>query len=285
VPTAYVVGAGRLASALVPGLRAARWRVAGLARSPKGRSRLERLGAAPMPREEAREFDLVFLAVPDSVVPDALRGIEPYLRRGQVVAHGAGALGLDVLAPAGRRGAHAGSLHPVQALVGGTFLPGVVAAVDGDAVALRLLSRAARDLRLRPIRVPAEGRVLYHAAAVIASNLTLALADVASETWIRSGAPRSLALEALVPLLRASVDNLALRGLPGALTGPVARGDADVVARQLRALRGEAAASYRLLSRRLVDIALRGGLDRARARAVLAAIDPAPPRRRKPRPP
>ena len=271
-PSAFVVGAGRLAAALVPGLRAARWRVGGLARSARGSRELERLGAAPLPREEARDFDLVFLAVPDSVVPDALRAIEPYLRRGQVVAHGAGALGVDVLAAATRRGAHAGSLHPVQALAGGPFLPGVVAAVDGDARAIRLLSRAARDLRLRPIRVPPEGRILYHAAAVIASNLTLALADLAGETWIRSGAPRALATAALVPLLRASVDNLALRGIPGALTGPVARGDAEVVARQLRALRGEAAAAYRLLSRRLVDVAVRGGLDRARARAILAAI-------------
>jgi predicted short-subunit dehydrogenase-like oxidoreductase (DUF2520 family) len=286
VPSAFVVGAGRLASALVPGLRAARWRVAGFARTRAGRSRLRRLGAEPLPLANAREFDLLFLAVPDSVVADALRAAEPWVRRGQVVAHGAGALGLEVLEAARARGAHPGSLHPVQALAGGPFLPDVAAAVDGDAKALRLLSRAARDLRLRPIRVPAGGRTLYHASAVIASNLVHGLVDLAAETWIRSGAPREAAFDALVPLLRGAVENLALRGLPGALTGPASRGDAEVVARQARALEGDAAAVYRLLTRRLVALAGRGGLDPARARAVLAAVADVPPspRQRRGRP-
>ena len=66
-----------------------------------------------------------------------------------------------------------------------------------------------------------------------------------------------------MPLLRGAVENLAERGLPGALTGPASRGDAEVVRRQARALRGDAAEAYRLLSRRLVRIALRGGLERA----------------------
>lgn len=272
MPTAFVVGAGRLASALVPGLRAARWRVAGYARSARGRRRLRRLGARPSPLAAAAAADLVFLAVPDSVVGDALRAVEPWLRRGQVVAHGAGALGVDVLAAARARGARPGSLHPVQALAGGRFARGTVAAVDGGAEARRLLARVARDLGLVPIRVPPRGRTLYHASAVIAANLAMALADLAEETWARAGAPRRLAAAALVPLLRGAVENLADRGLPGALTGPASRGDAEVVARQARALRGDAALAYRVLSRRAVAIAERGGLDPARARAVLRAL-------------
>ncbi len=280
MPSAFVVGAGRLATALIPGLRSARWRVAGFARSPQGRARLGRLGAEPLPLEQARGFDLLFLAVPDSLVVDALRSAEPHLRRGQVVAHGAGALGLDVLERARARGAHPGSLHPVQALAGGPFLPGILAAVDGDATARRLLVRAARDLRLRPIRVPAAGRTLYHASAVIASNLVHALMDMAAETWAQSGAPPDAAFDALVPLLRGAVENLAANGLPGALTGPASRGDAEVVARQARALRGDAGHAYRLLSARLVRLAVQGGLDRERAREVLRALEGVPQARR-----
>jgi predicted short-subunit dehydrogenase-like oxidoreductase (DUF2520 family) len=206
------------------------------------------------------------------VVPDVVRAAVPHLRRGQVIAHGAGALGLDVLAPATRRLAHPGSLHPIQALAGGPFQAGAAAAVDGDRIALRLLTRAARDLGLRPIRVPAAGRVLYHASAVMASNLVMALADLAAETWARAGAGEREALRALVPLMRGAVENLAARGLPGALTGPAARGDAEVVGRQARALEDDAAEVYRLLSRRLVRIAARGGLAPARAKAVLDTL-------------
>ncbi|MGH2487348.1 MAG: DUF2520 domain-containing protein, partial [Ktedonobacterales bacterium] len=41
------------------------------------------------------------------------------------------------------------------------------------------------------------------------------------------------ALPALLPLLRASVENLARVGLPDALTGPIARGDVGTITRHL----------------------------------------------------
>lgn len=280
--SAFVVGAGRLATALLAGLRAAGWDVAAHARSPRGRAALRRLRVPARALRAAADADLVVLAVPDAAVEEAARAIAPFLRRGQVVAHGSGALGVAPLAPAAARGTHPGSIHPVQALAGGPLLPGVVAAVDGDARARRVLDRLARDLRLLPIRVPPAGRVRYHAAAVFASNLVMALADLGAEVWAASGAPAPLAHRALVPLLRGAVENLAARGLPAALTGPASRGDAAVVARQVGALSGDARAAYVLLTRRLVAIARRGGLAPAKARGVLRALRSGPtPRARR----
>jgi predicted short-subunit dehydrogenase-like oxidoreductase (DUF2520 family) len=271
-PSVFVVGSGRLGSALAGGLAASGWKVAGHARSARGRSALRALGVPSLPLARARRFDLIFLAVPDGAIAAAARSVLAHLGPGQVVAHGSGALTLEPLAGVRERGAHPGSLHPMQALAGGPLTPGVTAALDGDATALRLLSRAARDLRLSPLRVPERGRVLYHAAASISANLCMALADLSVEAWVASGAPGERALPALVPLLRAAVENLAARGLPGALTGPAARGDAEIVARHLGALRGDAAEVYRLLSLRLVKLAERGGLDPARAARVRAAL-------------
>jgi predicted short-subunit dehydrogenase-like oxidoreductase (DUF2520 family) len=271
-PSVFFIGAGRLGSALARGLAESGWDVAGYARSARGRAQLRRIRVPPLPLADAGAFDLVFLAVPDTEVSAAAREVERHLVRGQVVAHGAGALPLDPLAVARRRGAHVGSLHPMQAFAGGGVTPGVTAALDGDPVALRVLSRAAADLGLSTVRVPERGRVLYHAASAIAANLCMALADLAVETWTASGAPRRRALDALVPLMRGAVENLADRGLPAALTGPASRGDAGVVARQLRALRGESAEVYRLLSLRLVTLAERGGLDAQKAATVRRAL-------------
>ncbi|BDG07224.1 Rossmann-like and DUF2520 domain-containing protein [Anaeromyxobacter paludicola] len=270
--SALIVGAGRLAVALGRGLSAAGWRVALVARSPRGRAAVRRAGLPAAGLASARDHALVLLAVPDDAVAEACRSVAPHLRRGQVVAHGAGALPLSPLAPARRRGAHPGSLHLLQALAGGPVAPGGFAALAGDAAARRLLGRAARDLGLRPIAVPERGRARYHAAAVVASNLAMALAALAAECWERAGAPPRAALPALVPLLRGAVENLAARGLPGALTGPAARGDAGTVARQLALLTGEDREIYRLLSRRLVRLARAGGLDPAKARAVARAL-------------
>jgi predicted short-subunit dehydrogenase-like oxidoreductase (DUF2520 family) len=271
-PSLFVVGFGRLGSALALGLADAGWKVSAHARSARGRGRLRRLRIPSLPLAGAGDFDLVFLAVPDDKVSAVAQAVEQYVTRRQVVAHGAGALPLAPLDCVRSRGAHPGSLHPVQALAGGLFAPGVTAALDGDRVAVRLLRRAADDLGLVPIRVPEPGRVLYHAAATISANLCMALADMAVEAWVASGAPAERALAALVPLLRGAVENLAMKGLPGALTGPASRGDAGVVAQQLAALQGDVAEVYRLLSRRLVDVAERGGLDARRAAKVRAVL-------------
>ncbi|HZZ83629.1 MAG TPA: Rossmann-like and DUF2520 domain-containing protein [Anaeromyxobacteraceae bacterium] len=271
-PSILIVGAGRLATALGRGLALAGWRVALAPRSARGRAALRRHRLAEAPLEAAPEFQLLFLAVPDDAVEEACRAAAPHLRAGQAVAHGAGALTLAPLDPARRCGAQPGSLHLLQALAGGEVERGGYAALAGEGRARTLLARAARDLGLRTVVVPERGRARYHAAAVVASNLAMALADLAVECWTRAGAPPEAALPALVPLLRGAVENLAARGLPGALTGPASRGDAGTVARQLALLSGEDREVYRLLSRRIVKLARAGGLDPAKARAVERAL-------------
>lgn len=267
-PSIFILGVGRLGSALGRGLSGSGWAIGSDDPSAAGRSRIRRLGLRRLPLEQIGAFDLVFLSVPDGAVSVAAREIAPFVSQGQVVAHGAGALSLEPLRFLRARGVHPGSLHPIQALAGGRFTPGVTAALDGDREAIRLLSKVAADLGLVPIRVPEEGRVQYHAAATISANLCMALADMAAEVWEASGAPKHRAMAALVPLLRGAVENLASRGLPDALTGPASRGDAEVVARHLQVLRGDVADVYRLLSMRLVALAERGGLERGKAEEV-----------------
>ena len=72
------------------------------------------------------------------------------------------------------------------------------------------------------------------------------------------------------PLVRETLDNVFALGTVRALTGPVARGDADVVQRQLAALESvdpQIAAAYRALN----TIALT--LARAQGGASQAALD------------
>ena len=58
---------------------------------------------------------------------------------------------------------------------------------------------------MRPFTVADEDRAAYHAAASIASNFLVALEDAAERLAATAGVPR----EALVPLVRATVENWA----------------------------------------------------------------------------
>lgn len=259
-PTVFVVGLGRLGTALARSLAEHGWSVQAWSRKPK-RKKLPgvviRTGGAPT---EVADAKLVLLTVPDRaialVAADlAARGL---LHKGQVVAHCAGALDLQPLRPAAEAGAAIGSLHPlVAATAGAVHLPGKAAAIDGTAPAVRTLRRIARTVGLKPITVPAHERARYHAAASLAANGLVALADLAAELLASTGVPREQALSALLPLMASSLENLEHAGLPAALTGPVARGDAAVVESHLAGLRDlpHQLAAYRALNERALEIA------------------------------
>jgi predicted short-subunit dehydrogenase-like oxidoreductase (DUF2520 family) len=85
---------------------------------------------------------------------------------------------------------------------------------------------------MRVVQVADEDRAAYHAAASIASNFLITLEAAAERLLATAGADRDL----LVPLVRATVENWSRLGPERALTGPVARGDEETVARQRAAV-------------------------------------------------
>jgi predicted short-subunit dehydrogenase-like oxidoreductase (DUF2520 family) len=76
--------------------------------------------------------------------------------------------------------------------------------------------------------VPAAQRALYHAAASTASNFLITVEGMAERLAELAGLERA----ALVPLVRATVENWARQGARAALTGPIARGDLITATRQ-----------------------------------------------------
>jgi predicted short-subunit dehydrogenase-like oxidoreductase (DUF2520 family) len=167
--------------------------------------------------------ELVLLCVPDAALAEVAATVAP----GPWVAHVSGATPLAALAPHERRF----SVHPLQTFTrdgGAAQLDGAWGAVTADddeahAVALWL----AETLGLRPFDLADSARTLYHAGAVFASNYVVTMQRAAALLFAEAGAP----VEALEPLIRRTVDN----GFE--LTGPVARGDWETVARHLAEIR------------------------------------------------
>jgi predicted short-subunit dehydrogenase-like oxidoreductase (DUF2520 family) len=181
--------------------------------------------------------DCVLLCVPDAEIGNAARNVTAEA----LVGHVSGATTLAPLAPH-----EAFSLHPlmtVPARIGegptsgghvaafGT-LQGAGAAIAGSTDrALDTARSLAEALGMRPFEIADEDRAAYHAAASMASNYLVVLEDAAERLLATTGASREL----LVPLIRATVENWARDGAD-ALTGPIARGDEETVARQRAAV-------------------------------------------------
>jgi predicted short-subunit dehydrogenase-like oxidoreductase (DUF2520 family) len=230
---ARIIGSGRAGTALARALAEAGWRVDG----PLGRDH--------DPTRATTGTRLVLLAVPDG----AVAGVASSLAPGEaVVAHVAGSLGLDVLAPHGR----VASLHPLVALpdadLGARRLRGAWFATAGDPA----IGSVVDALGGRAFTVADADRTTYHAAAAIAANHLVALLGQVDRLARSIGVP----LEAYLDLARGAFENVAEVGPALALTGPVARGDRDTVARHLAALPEDERAAYALLAelaQRLVD--------------------------------
>jgi predicted short-subunit dehydrogenase-like oxidoreductase (DUF2520 family) len=86
--------------------------------------------------------------------------------------------------------------------------------------------------------------------------------DVARRLYEEAGIPVEVAETMLPPIVRGTVENVCALGTTEALTGPVVRGDASLVERQLSALsevNPEIASLYRELVRHATVIAERRG--------------------------
>jgi predicted short-subunit dehydrogenase-like oxidoreductase (DUF2520 family) len=135
-------------------------------------------------------------------------------------------------------------------------LAGTTFGVEGDAAGVARARALVGALGGELLEL-GEGQIAaYHAAAAIVSNYLVALVDVAVELLDDSGIDRDDALAAVLPLASGTLDNLAERGLPEALTGPIRRGDSQTVQRHLEALgdRGDLAQIYRVLGRRVLEL-------------------------------
>jgi predicted short-subunit dehydrogenase-like oxidoreductase (DUF2520 family) len=253
-PRVVVVGVGRLGGALALALGAKRWPVRMLARSEESRRRTLGLGLKLASDKEVAEARVCLLCVPDKAVPAVAEELKPRLARGAALVHCAGALSLEALgAP---RGKVLGSFHPLVAVSDPRD------SLAGNAVALstrsrwlrEVMERMAKDVGLRALRVPEKHRATYHAGAVLSAGGVVAALSAAVEAFRVAGIPEEDALAALLPLTRSALRGVEARGLAAGYTGPIARGDAGVVAAHLAALPPQAAAVYRPLSRRGLEL-------------------------------
>jgi predicted short-subunit dehydrogenase-like oxidoreductase (DUF2520 family) len=232
-------------------------------------------------RPDAASGDLVMLSVSDGAIDEAAawlaRAVDP---AGLVVFHCSGARDLASLEPLRQAGAAVAALHPVKAFADpardiDTF-DGVVCTLQGDEAAVAALASAVAAIGGDPVVLPRDvDRRLYHAGAVFASNYLAGLVQSALDCHAAAGIDAASALRILSPILRDALAAILDKGPVQALTGPIARGDAEAVEAQTEAIAAvdaDLATTYRALGRRTLRLARRKtpGLDLAGLEAVLA---------------
>jgi predicted short-subunit dehydrogenase-like oxidoreductase (DUF2520 family) len=216
----------------------------------------------------SRDVDILFITTPDRLIGDVAAELSQKggIRAGQVVVHMSGSLTSDILAPVRAHGAFAASLHPLQSFAdfhqAKKNIPGSVFCLEGDEPALTELKKMIEIFGGEQISIPKQQKVLYHAGAVVASNYLVTLLWAAVLILKEIGMKEKTALRALLPLVEGTLNNVKALGVPTALTGPIARGDAPTISEHVGALEEkipELLDFYRVMGRLTVEAAHHNG--------------------------
>lgn len=210
---------------------------------------------------EMKPADVFLIATPDKHIVESCDALSAsgLLQPGSVVFHCSGSMPSNVLQSAKQQGAAIASVHPVKSFaspkVSIKTFAGTFCGVEGDDEALNILRPAFASIGATTFAVNPEFKSLYHAASVMVCNYLTALLEVGIQAYAKAGLERDTAMQVMQPIVQGTVDNIFRLGTTKALTGPIARGDVDVVARQLDAL-GHWNPDYAELYRDLGRVAL-----------------------------
>ena len=279
-----IVGAGRVGSVLGAALRSAGHAVVGVsAVSEASRERAESL-LPGVPVLEVPDIveraELVLLAVPDDALPELVEGLARLdaWQAGQLVVHTSGRYGTSVLAPARAAGAIPLAIHPAMTFTGMSLdlnrLPDSMFGITAASAVLPIAQALVVEMGAEPVVIEEESRALYHAALAHASNHLVTITAQSAQLLADLGVQHPDRM--LGPLMKASLEN-ALSSGEGALTGPVARGDAGTVRAHRAALEAHDAPdtrqAYLGMARATALRALeRGLLSPGQGEAILAAL-------------
>lgn len=269
-PSFAIIGCGRLGRALAQYLPRAGYPTAGFASRHLASARKAAFLAdaeifTDIPEEISRKAELVFITTPDGQIETVCRQLAEHqgFKPGAVVLHCSGAHPSTILASARKCEATIGSLHPLQSFAGDRHVENpfkdIIFSVEGDTVAVEVAEKVASDLAAaRCLKIETRTKTLYHASAVVASNYLVTLLNLAFRLAGAAGITEADAPAMLYPLINGTLKNVEAKGIRPSLTGPIARGDDETIARHLTAITNELPDSlelYKTLGRYTMGIA------------------------------
>ncbi len=209
--------------------------------------------------EIINDSDALFLTCPDGEIENVWNSIKRYSLTGKVICHCSGALSCAVFSEISQMGAFGYSIHPFFAISSKENsykeISKAYITIEGDEKYLNYWETFFAKMGNSVKIISGEKKVLYHSAAVFASNLICALFEESIKLLKDCGFDEEQAREAVSPIFLNNAASLVKMGAVKALTGPVERNDAATVQKHLEVLSGDEKRIYRLLSGVLTDIA------------------------------
>jgi predicted short-subunit dehydrogenase-like oxidoreductase (DUF2520 family) len=267
-----VIGAGRMGSAIALSLTRQgdynlRFVVSRSEASAESLCRMAGQGTAATIRELRGRVDLVWLTVPDRELATTAAELSRFgpFAGNPLFVHTSGCFSIESLRQLREAGERVGGLHPLQSIASREQLlkPGTLFAMEAESDRPEMLQKVVRDCMAGPSRFRRRRRRSTTRPRLWRRTIWLSLPRRPASMFVTCGMEPHMAADALTTLVTGTWDNVKRLGPIEALTGPIQRGDMQVVREHLMAvgIQGERALMdlYSALGRRAAELALRQG--------------------------
>ena len=205
------------------------------------------------------ESDTVFITVPDDAISVVWDSIKHMNIAGKMICHCSGSLSSKIFRNIEKTGAYGFSVHPLLA-VSDRYrsyqeLPKALFTIEGNEHHIDELKSLLDKSGIKSVTIDASVKTRYHGAAVMCSNLVVALVQAAQDELRKCGFAEDQVSDAIAPLLAGNVQKVLKVGTKAALTGPIERNDLGTVQKHLDTFTGIDRDIYRILSIKTMEIA------------------------------
>jgi predicted short-subunit dehydrogenase-like oxidoreductase (DUF2520 family) len=241
-----IVGAGKISYSLTAALSEAGYNIKSIiSKNIKHAQELARKNNISGFSDSTDSLDLkkgiYILAVPDNQISIAAEKISKLKIDfpNSLIVHLSGSNDISLLKIVSLKKAHTASFHIMQTFpsrrkrnIKNSFA--AIETYSNDAY--RYLFQLSRDLQLNPFRIDSENKVIYHIAAVFASNFINAVLLNSQQLFDKLELKEYSFNEIFSPLYSSTIKNIRLSSPAEALSGPVERGDLVTIENHVREL-------------------------------------------------
>jgi predicted short-subunit dehydrogenase-like oxidoreductase (DUF2520 family) len=182
---------------------------------------------------------LWMIAAPDKDIPAIANELAytPSLESHATVFHCAGAKDSTSLSALRIKTERIGSLHLIRSFADPAHavqsFKGTFCGIEGSPSARSLLEETLTHIGAKVFEISPNSKALCHIGHTFASNYLVVILDCARRLYAEAGIPEAIASQFMKSIIEGTLQNVYSLGTITALTGPVVRGEADLISDHL----------------------------------------------------
>lgn len=191
---------------------------------------------------ELKEADIWMIAVLDDEIGKVVKKLlnSNKLKENNIVFHCSGSLSSSELLPIKKENIFTASIHPIKSFIGDNKLDslhGVHCSIEGDNEALAELRKLLTKVGFETFEIKSKDKMLYHTGCVFTCNYLTTLFELGLTCFKASGIGEVSAKKIIAPLVQETIANNLNNSSLNSLSGPIKRGDYNLIKEQLTELK------------------------------------------------